>query len=126
MVNYVPPENWSFEQLRRGGWENTLARRRIRKKVGFEKFNDKDFAAEADDIFERAHIALMQRDKKELLKYATENAYQVCILFCYVLVQGGCRVVIAFYIEDFALSKFDYDVLITLVKAFYHSEEIYN
>uniref|UniRef100_A0A914WA38 Large ribosomal subunit protein mL45 n=1 Tax=Plectus sambesii TaxID=2011161 RepID=A0A914WA38_9BILA len=76
MLNYVPPENLSFEKLRRGQWENALARRRIRKKVGFEKFNDKDFAAEADDIFERAHIALMQRDQKALLNYATESAYQ--------------------------------------------------
>ncbi|TKR77978.1 hypothetical protein L596_018860 [Steinernema carpocapsae] len=48
---------------------------RIRKKEGFEKFDPKNWGPTADDIYARAHEALMARDKPRLHKLITENAF---------------------------------------------------
>uniref|UniRef100_A0A1I8A289 Large ribosomal subunit protein mL45 n=1 Tax=Steinernema glaseri TaxID=37863 RepID=A0A1I8A289_9BILA len=66
-------ETWERVLHRWHNYKNGVSR--IRKKEGFEKFDPKTWGPTADDIYVRAHEALMARDKAKLHRLITENAF---------------------------------------------------
>ena len=50
-------------------------RSKLLKKIS--SFTDDSFLEEAQEIYNDAHYALMQRDKEKLLEFVTEHAFSV-------------------------------------------------
>uniref|UniRef100_A0A914E6B1 Large ribosomal subunit protein mL45 n=1 Tax=Acrobeloides nanus TaxID=290746 RepID=A0A914E6B1_9BILA len=63
------------ESLQNWWLKKRMGINRIKKKEGFQNFTLKDFAEQANQIYESSHIALMHREKEKLLTLITESCF---------------------------------------------------